>query len=170
MWSKYVSQKRNESIDKNQWYNILLNFVLYFASTLKNVYSVISVIVDSLPSNTKKGIDPFVASRVQFFHSWAVYTCTCTYAYMYIYICTCICTCIRICESTPGLYSLSVICTCTHVNLYIYKHIHTILHTYNFAPISYCLIVSSSSATSNYHYTKCLKKNPHFASSWIFLM
>jgi len=28
MYSKHVSQKRNQSMDKNQWYNILLNFIL----------------------------------------------------------------------------------------------------------------------------------------------
>jgi len=28
MCSKYVSQKRNEAIDNNQWYNMLLNFIL----------------------------------------------------------------------------------------------------------------------------------------------
>jgi len=28
MRSKHVSQKRNESIDKDQWYNILLEFIL----------------------------------------------------------------------------------------------------------------------------------------------
>jgi len=28
MYSKYVSQKRNESIDNGQWYNMLLSFML----------------------------------------------------------------------------------------------------------------------------------------------
>jgi len=28
MCSKYVSQKRNEAIDNNQWYNMLLNLIL----------------------------------------------------------------------------------------------------------------------------------------------
>jgi len=40
---------------------------------LKYTYSVISVIVDSLPGNTKKqGIDKFVAFGVRLVHSWAV--------------------------------------------------------------------------------------------------
>jgi len=96
-------------------------------SRLEHVYSVISVIVDPLPSNTKnRWIDPFVPSAVQFFHSWAVCTYTCMYAYMYINICTCI----RICEYTPGSYSWSVMSTRTYVTLYIYKHIHTILHRF----------------------------------------
>ena len=34
MCSKYVSQKRNEAIDNSQWYNVLLNFILWFAGTL----------------------------------------------------------------------------------------------------------------------------------------
>ena len=39
---------------------------------LKFTYSVISVIVDSLPGNTKKqSIDKFVAFGVRFVHSWA---------------------------------------------------------------------------------------------------
>jgi len=41
-----------------------------------SVISVISVIVDSLPGNTKnRGIDPFVAFGVRFFHSWADTVC-----------------------------------------------------------------------------------------------
>ena len=27
MYSKYVSQKRNETIDNSQWYNMLLTFI-----------------------------------------------------------------------------------------------------------------------------------------------
>ena len=39
---------------------------------LKYTYSVISVIVDSLPGNTKKqGIDKFVVFGVRLVHSWA---------------------------------------------------------------------------------------------------
>jgi len=34
MCSKYVSQKRNEAIDNGQRYNMLLNFISYFAKTL----------------------------------------------------------------------------------------------------------------------------------------
>jgi len=40
------------------------------------MYSVISVIVDSLPGNTKnRGIDPFVVFGVRFSHSWADTVC-----------------------------------------------------------------------------------------------
>jgi len=51
-----VSQKRNQSNIKVQWYNILS--ILYLNSTsvemrLKHVYSVISVKIDSQPDNTK---------------------------------------------------------------------------------------------------------------------
>jgi len=51
--------------------------ILYFNSQslyirLKFTYSAISVIVDSLPGNTKKqGIDKFVAFGVRLVHSWA---------------------------------------------------------------------------------------------------
>jgi len=52
----------------------IFNSILYcnfqdLHSRLKCMYSVISVIVDSLPGNTKnRGIDPFVAVGVQFLH------------------------------------------------------------------------------------------------------
>ena len=65
MCSKHVSQKRNEAIDNCKWYQMLLKYT----------YSVISVIVNSLPGNTKKqGIDKFVAFGVRLVYSWAVGT------------------------------------------------------------------------------------------------
>jgi len=53
MCSKYVSPQRNESNDKKKWSSVNLLFNLRAAySRLQNMYSVISVIVDSLPAKT----------------------------------------------------------------------------------------------------------------------
>ena len=54
---KYVSQKRNQSNNKNEWYNILVNLYLNSARvyiSLIYVYSVISVNDKRLYRNTKK--------------------------------------------------------------------------------------------------------------------
>jgi len=73
---KCVSQKRNRSHNKCQWYNILVTFI--FNSTVVNMRlkydcQVISVIVDSQPGNTKNR--EFTRSwliRVRLLHAWAV--------------------------------------------------------------------------------------------------
>jgi len=58
-------------------YSILYCNSQWLYIRLKYMYSVISVIVDSLPGNTKKqGIDKFVAFGVRLVHSWAVLGCT----------------------------------------------------------------------------------------------
>jgi len=55
------------------FYSILNCNLRALHSRLKYVYSVISVIVDWLPGNTKNwAIDKFVAIGVRFFHSWTV--------------------------------------------------------------------------------------------------
>ena len=53
----YVSQKQNGFNNKIHWYSILLTFIHKFTAEalgLEYVYSVISVIDNSLPGSTKK--------------------------------------------------------------------------------------------------------------------
>jgi len=74
---KCVSQKRNQSNNKAEWCNILVNFK-YVNSTgvntrLKYVYSVNSVNMDLLPGNTEnRESTRSWLIRVRFLHSWAV--------------------------------------------------------------------------------------------------
>jgi len=71
----YVSQKQNGFNDKIHWYSILLTLVFKSRRSfdgLKYMYSVISVIVDSLPGNTKKRESTRSwTARVRLVISWA---------------------------------------------------------------------------------------------------
>jgi len=70
-----VSQKQNGFNNKIHWYSILLTFMFKFTqgfNGLKYMYSVISVIVDSLPGNTKNWESTRSwTARVRLVHSWA---------------------------------------------------------------------------------------------------
>ena len=58
--------------NRTKRYSILYCNSQSLHNRLKSMYSVISVIVDSLPGNTKKqGTDKFVAFAVRLVHSWA---------------------------------------------------------------------------------------------------
>jgi len=73
----YVSQKQNGFNNKIHWSSILLTFKFKFAARLwwtKICYSVISVIVDSLPDNTKNQESTCSwMARVRLFHPCAAW-------------------------------------------------------------------------------------------------
>ena len=83
------SQKRNQSNNKNRWYNILVTFIFKFNcgqyKTKTWLLSNLSVIVDSLPGNTKnREATRSWLIRVRLFHPWAACTHT-TYLIWHTY-------------------------------------------------------------------------------------
>jgi len=73
--SKMCSKKRNQSNNKNEWYNVFVNLYLNSARVyirLIHVYSVISVNDKRLPGNTKKWtLVRLWLIRVRLVNSWA---------------------------------------------------------------------------------------------------
>ena len=117
-----------------------------------------SVMVDSLPGNTKKqGIDKFVAFGVRLVHCWAginsMWMCIYvryTYLYICIYaVCCSVLQCVAVCCS--ALQCVAVCCSalqCVAVccvydtNIYKYLQISTYIYVYTFISIHFPLIPS----------------------------
>jgi len=110
----YVSQKQNGFLNKIHWCSILLTFKFKFTARLlwtKIWYSVISVIVDLLPGNTKnRQSTRSWTARVRLFHPWADPLPTYTYTTSKPY--SCVQGPLRECRSIrPGASGLANYCT-----------------------------------------------------------
>jgi len=114
------------------FYSILCGNLRELYLRLKYMYSVISVLVDSLPGNTKnRGIDPFVAFGVRFSHSWADTVCV-THV-LHCVLMQCIVVLQRMYCSTRGIRSNTAahVIHCNTAAHVIYCNIYVAILQYN---------------------------------------